>query len=488
MKKFYLLSVIFMLNALCVAQNQSDNPVQGFFNNPTGQQFTGISPQPTFPVAPEIFRFRPGLVTQLDAFVPPNGPGDTFFSFDDSRWFSIGRLQTSQNQTVYGLRFQLPNRALTYGYQDIDDNDPRIQWIDDQEEPGNLEFRFADSFSSTNSTLVAEMTNQGALVLPQLTNNFNIAGSFAQSRLKLINDTFTTSLIVNTTQQNNGVGILANTSFDSFGAGTSNSNIGVQAFADENVQNFAYAINGVATPNGSFNNTSFAGFFNGVVHITGGSSGPSDKNLKLDLNESEAVLDKLSQLKSYTYKFKDNKDLNLPKGLQHGLIAQELEKVYPELVKEIVYPIYNEKNELQNTKTYKSVNYIGLISELTAAIKELNAKVKNLEGQLETRVVYGSKFSSEELDKINKNAYQLQQNNPNPFSDSTIISYALPENQKQASILVFDLNGRMLKSYKLKDTLGELKINATDLNGAGMYLYTLFANGEEVITKRMILK
>ncbi|MBS3739064.1 MAG: T9SS type A sorting domain-containing protein [Psychroflexus sp.] len=40
----------------------------------------------------------------------------------------------------------------------------------------------------------------------------------------------------------------------------------------------------------------------------------------------------------------------------------------------------------------------------------------------------------------------------------------------------------------MKNNNGELKINATDLNGSGMYLYTLYANGEEIITKRMILK
>lgn len=469
MKTFFTLILMNLCFVFYGQFNRSAGNVQGNFLGATPpQQFSGQ----------EIFRFQPGLVTQLQSGIN--------FDFTSSRWFSLGQLNTA-SQMVYGLRFQLENKALTFGYQDLSDENPRIQWIGTGEDLGNLEFRVADSFSSTNSTLVAEMRSDASLVLPQQTTATNFS-NFIQSRLKVVNDNFSNGLVVNTTQQNNGVGILANTSFDSFGAGTSNSNIGVKAFADENVQSFAYAINGVATPNGSFNNTSFAGFFNGVVHITGGSSGPSDKNLKQDLKESEAVLDKLSQLKSYTYKFKDNKDLNLPKGLQHGLIAQEVEKVYPDLVKEIVYPIYNDKKELINTNTYKSINYIGLISELTAAIKELNAKVKNLEGQLETRVVYGSKLSSEELDKINKNAYQLQQNITNPFSDSTIISYALPENQTQASILIFDLNGRLVNTYEVSQNRGEVKINASDLNGTGIYLYTLFANGAEVITKRMILK
>lgn len=168
MKKLLTILVVF-LNSIMLGQNLNDNRSEGLveddFNgsNVPSQQFTGILPQPSFPIAPEIFRFKSGLVTQLDNTNNLSNP----FNFDSARWFSIGRLQTSANQTVYGLRFQLPNRALTYGYQDIGDDDPRIQWIDDQEEPGNLDFRFADSFDSSSSTLVAKMTNGSQLILPE---------------------------------------------------------------------------------------------------------------------------------------------------------------------------------------------------------------------------------------------------------------------------------------------------------------------------------
>ena len=93
--------------------NRSDNPVVGNFTGATpGQQFSGQ----------EIFRFQPGLVTQLNS-----GNG---FGFSNDRWFSIGELTTQPSgQRVFGLRFQLPNRALTYGYQDVDDDNPRVQWI-----------------------------------------------------------------------------------------------------------------------------------------------------------------------------------------------------------------------------------------------------------------------------------------------------------------------------------------------------------------------
>lgn len=460
MKRLQLLTIFSMLATLCFGQNQSDGPVTQSITTPIGQQFSGQ----------EIFRFQPGIVTQLNS-----GPD---FGFSNSRWFSIGELTTQPSgQTVFGLRFQLPNRALTYGYQDINDNNPRIQWLGNSGNLGDLEFRVGSNFSSTNSNLVATMARNRAVYFR---NNPVTPSNFARVDIEGIE--FQNGLF-SQARFNVGVGYGVTGFANSNGA-----NVGVfgRNPGDGASSQFEYAIYGVSS--GSFQNGDYAGFFEGDVIVTGTFQNPSDIKLKEDVKQTENVLDKIQQLKTYNFRFKKNKNLNLSNRLQHGFIAQEVEKIYPELVEEVIYPILNNKNELLGTDTYKSVNYIGLISELTAAINELNAKVNDLEGQLETRVVYGSKFSSEELDKINKNAYQLQQNIPNPFSDSSIISYALPENQKQASILVFDLNGRLINTYDVNQTRGELKINATDLNGAGMYLYTLFANGEEVMTKRMILK
>ena len=467
MKTLHLLTILLIYTTFGFGQdNRSDGQVlPNFLGAIPPQQFSGQ----------EIFRFQPGLVTQLQS--------GSSFDFSTSQWFSIGSLDTTilpppftGSNEVFGLRLQLPNRGLIFGYQDIGDDNPRIQWIGTGEDLGNLEFRVANSFTSTNSTLVAEMTPNGRTVFG---NSFFVA---PEAKVQITNE------------NGEGVGLYAEAfSVDQGTAISANSfnndiNIGVRGRVGNNVSalDFAYGIWGVASQN-SFGNA-YAGFFDGDVHVNGTFTHTSDIKLKDNLLLSEDVLSKLLQLNSYTYTFKENKDINLPKGQQFGFIAQELEEVYPELVSQVVYPIYNEKQEIISTATYKSVNYIGLISELTAAINELNAKVKNLEGQLETKVVYKSNFSNQELDKINENSSQLHQNTPNPFSESTIISYALPKDQNQASILIFDLNGRLVNTYDVNETKGEIKINATDLNGAGMYLYTLATNGEEIITKRMILK
>lgn len=82
----------------------------------------------------------------------------------------------------------------------------------------------------------------------------------------------------------------------------------------------------------------------------------------------------------------------------------------------------------------------------------------------------------------------LNQNSPNPFNESTEIKFSITEqNFKNASILVFDMNGLLIKNYKIQTSgKGSIKISANELK-AGMYIYSLIVNENEVDSKRMIL-
>ena len=81
----------------------------------------------------------------------------------------------------------------------------------------------------------------------------------------------------------------------------------------------------------------------------------SDENLKKDITSVESALDKVKRLRGVDYTWKETDQ----KG--KGVIAQELQEVFPELVSE-------EPNG------YLSVNYNGLIAVLIEAIKELSDK------------------------------------------------------------------------------------------------------------------
>ena len=79
------------------------------------------------------------------------------------------------------------------------------------------------------------------------------------------------------------------------------------------------------------------------------------------------------QPKSYKFK-KDQKKSSVPKGLQFGLLAQEVQEILPNLVKESV--VTNDEGEVTDHRL--GVNYLGLIPILIAAQQESNQKINEL--------------------------------------------------------------------------------------------------------------
>ena len=89
----------------------------------------------------------------------------------------------------------------------------------------------------------------------------------------------------------------------------------------------------------------------------------SDRRYKRDIQTLEGALDKTKQLRGTSYYWKDK---NRGSDKQIGVIAQEVEEVYPEFVH-------------TNADGYKAVNYAQMVAVLIEAVKELDAKVASLE-------------------------------------------------------------------------------------------------------------
>ena len=93
----------------------------------------------------------------------------------------------------------------------------------------------------------------------------------------------------------------------------------------------------------------------GDAHLSGSLQQNSDRRLKRNFSPLTESLSKLTSLQGYHYFWKDTlKD----QTIQTGLIAQEVETLFPELVK-------------TDQKGFKSVNYVALVPHLIEAIKEL---------------------------------------------------------------------------------------------------------------------
>jgi len=110
--------------------------------------------------------------------------------------------------------------------------------------------------------------------------------------------------------------------------------------------------------------------------------------------------------------------------------------------------------------------------------------------------IYGSVMYLPNLDTDNQEIHPgtvLLQNSPNPFSNSTSISYSIPQNISTAKLEIFNIKGQLVRSYTISGSNNkedEITWDATDHHGAkvadGVYFYRLITS-EKVKTQKMIL-
>ncbi len=290
-------------------------------------------------------------------------------------------------------------------------------------------------------------------------------------------------------------------------------NIGGDFLATGNVSgciNNHYGVRAEANVNGSTNygiwasasnacNVNYAGWFNGNVIKTGSDNFTSDRKLKTDIKPLDNSLEKIKLLNPCSYIFKKDeefKNLNLPQGKQMGLIAQELAEVFPELVNENpANKRENNKGELvEYTPSFKSVQYVSLIPVLISGIKEQQQLIENQNkkiADLEEKINVLSENKTNNATSINQlnsaaDGFSLDQNIPNPFSQETVINYILPQQIKNASLIVYDLSGKQLTSFPLELNAKSITITSDKLS-AGIYIYSVMADGKIMDSKRMVV-
>lgn len=266
---------------------------------------------------------------------------------------------------------------------------------------------------------------------------------------------------------------------------------------------------------------SWAGFFDGDVYIGGsgalggggGFSGevlvingsalaiggvwtPSDKQLKNNIKKLGDVSQKLTKLSGYTYNYNADDKINYPKTEQIGLLAQELSETFPQLVQT------NKKGDM-------SINYTGMIPVLLEGFKEQQnlleaqqkqiSELKELVNAMATNAANqsssgnglnaqnnGNDGAPVSIKLSDKNVLVLNQNVPNPFAESTTISYNIPNEFSKAQLIFTTSDGKVIKVVDITAKgYGSINIFADDLSH-GSYSYQLVIDGKIIDTKRMI--
>jgi hypothetical protein len=122
----------------------------------------------------------------------------------------------------------------------------------------------------------------------------------------------------------------------------------------------------------------YAAYFSGNVYCSG-TYLPSDEKLKENIRPLKDALDKVMKLDVSTYNYKTTEfpEMNLPTNIQNGFIAQNIESVFPELVK------FNPAKKEQPAE-FKAVNYTGLIPVLTEAIQEQQKQLEAKDARIDS--------------------------------------------------------------------------------------------------------
>lgn len=136
--------------------------------------------------------------------------------------------------------------------------------------------------------------------------------------------------------------------------------------------------------------TGWSGYFtadigvDGAGFALGGWINASDRRLKSNIQPINSALYKLSLIegKHYTITTRSRDiegNIQEKQREQFGVIAQELETVFPEMVQEKAL-----FNNVGDDSLYKTVDYIQLVPVLIEAVKELNAEVESLKKEMES--------------------------------------------------------------------------------------------------------
>jgi hypothetical protein len=262
----------------------------------------------------------------------------------------------------------------------------------------------------------------------------------------------------------------------------------------------------------------YAGIFQGNTYCYGTYT-TSDERVKKNITDFNDGMTLINQLKPKAYQFRNDgkyANLNLPKGNHFGLLAQDVEKIFPGLVGEAPLEIENTavNNDVQKsgsdapvqtalqttpkraeTMPVKAINYTELIPVVVKGMQELDAENQDLKKQIsdmQDEIVQLKQLLQNLSVKVNGGNVatslsdaSLQQNQPNPFAGKTIIPLNVPANAKQAELIITETgSGKVIKTITLAPGSKQISVDAGALS-SGSYSYTLTVDGKKINTKQM---
>ncbi|MBW8049724.1 MAG: T9SS type A sorting domain-containing protein [Cytophagales bacterium] len=259
----------------------------------------------------------------------------------------------------------------------------------------------------------------------------------------------------------------------------------------------------------------------GAVQKPGGGSWNtlSDQQLKTDITPFTDGLNVTKQINSVNYRY--NGKAGTPTDRAYiGLIGQDLLQLAPYVVDTfyakldsadltetallstntgpLLFVAINAINELDSIKVSK-VEFDSLKAIVTQCCSNQLSKpagnedngyqeLKEEFAQMKSILIAYGLYSDPKNVKLQVNEQRviLNQNDPNPFKESTIIRYFIPDNVNNAQLMIYDLTGKFIKEVPIEKGFGSIEVFASDLS-SGIYSYSIVADGEVIDKKKMVL-
>jgi len=193
-----------------------------------------------------------------------------------------------------------------------------------------------------------------------------------------------------------------------------------------------------------------------------------------------------------------------------GLIAQEVEEVFPQLAYSGYKMTYLENGEVlrdslgralvdSTQMEVRGVKYHKLPIYLLAIARSQQEQIKALQESLlqvqeslrsccgqdpNAKVSQSEENLSIPTRNLSMEEFILLQNDPNPFDDFTDISYKADGCEK-CHILITDMNGRIVKRIPVYTNQGVIRVYSSEI-GKGLFSYSIIKDGTIVKTAKMV--
>lgn len=249
---------------------------------------------------------------------------------------------------------------------------------------------------------------------------------------------------------------------------------------------------------------------------------PSDVNLKENIQPFSDGLEIIRQINPIRYQY--NGKANMPTGETHvGIIAQDIIQFAPYVIdtflakldtgdtmmtqllsantSPLLYVAFNAIKQLDSAITVKNtdslVQTIDSLKDQVTAMQQQLASIQNCIDNLPSgmgcdhsrKANPDDRKGEKESQQINlesSGAAILYQNEPNPFGNSTVIRYYVPESANEAMLVFYDEFGREINKEILSSKgYSKVDVNAEKL-AAGIYTYSIIVDGKIADTKKMI--